>query len=242
MLFDLQGKRRRVVQATYLTLAVLMGGGLVLFGVGGEVSGGLLDAFNGGGGGNGNQIVEDRVERNEERVQARPRAEAPRKELVRDYYALAVGQTEGTVFSEDAQDELRRASTHWGSYLEIEDGKPDPSLARVALQIYDPAALNQPQQALRAARIVAEEGDDVSSYLLLVQYALQAGDKRTQKLAEQKAVELAPERQRAAVRKQVKRLAAAAVAQQLQSADVQTAPAGGGGGGGGAGGGGGGGK
>jgi len=38
MLFDLHGRRRRVVQATYLALAVLMGGGLVLFGVGGDVS------------------------------------------------------------------------------------------------------------------------------------------------------------------------------------------------------------
>ena len=42
MLFDLRGRRRRAVQATYLTLAVLMGGGLVLFGIGGDVSGGLV--------------------------------------------------------------------------------------------------------------------------------------------------------------------------------------------------------
>ena len=34
MLFDLRGRRRRAVQGTYLMLAVLMGGGLVLFGVG----------------------------------------------------------------------------------------------------------------------------------------------------------------------------------------------------------------
>ena len=47
MLFDLRGRRRRAVQATYLTLAVLMGGGLVLFGIGGDVSGGLFDAFSG---------------------------------------------------------------------------------------------------------------------------------------------------------------------------------------------------
>ena len=46
MLFDLRGRgRRRTVQAVYLTLAILLGGGLVLFGVGGNVSGGLLDAL-----------------------------------------------------------------------------------------------------------------------------------------------------------------------------------------------------
>ena len=47
MLFDLRGKRRRAVQATYLTLALLMGGVLVLFGIGGDVSGGLLNAVTG---------------------------------------------------------------------------------------------------------------------------------------------------------------------------------------------------
>jgi hypothetical protein len=37
MLFDLRGRRRRVVQVTYLMLALLLGGGLVLFGIGGSV-------------------------------------------------------------------------------------------------------------------------------------------------------------------------------------------------------------
>jgi hypothetical protein len=49
MLFDLRSRgRRRTVQAVYLTLAILMGGGLVLFGVGaGNGIGGLLNAFTG---------------------------------------------------------------------------------------------------------------------------------------------------------------------------------------------------
>ena len=38
MLFDLRGRgRRRTVKVIYLTLAILMGGGLVLFGIGGDV-------------------------------------------------------------------------------------------------------------------------------------------------------------------------------------------------------------
>src|SRR5215208_2066086 len=48
MLFDLKGRRRRVVQVTYVGLAVLMGGGLVLSGIGSDASGGLLDALVGG--------------------------------------------------------------------------------------------------------------------------------------------------------------------------------------------------
>ena len=41
MLFDLKGKRRRAVQGTYLMLAILMGAGLVLFGIGSSTNGGL---------------------------------------------------------------------------------------------------------------------------------------------------------------------------------------------------------
>ena len=42
MLFDLRGRgRRRSVQTIYVALAVLMGGGLIFFGIGGSVSGGL---------------------------------------------------------------------------------------------------------------------------------------------------------------------------------------------------------
>src|SRR5215213_114821 len=91
MLFDLRGRRRRAVQVTYLFLALLMGGGLVLFGVGGSVSGGLLDAFKGGGGGSsGDSQLEDRVDKQEERLAKNPRNEAVLQNLVRDYYSLAL--------------------------------------------------------------------------------------------------------------------------------------------------------
>src|SRR4051794_33126154 len=51
MLFDLQSRgRKNFVKVIYLGLAVLMGGGLVLFGIGtGTGGGGLLDVFTGGG-------------------------------------------------------------------------------------------------------------------------------------------------------------------------------------------------
>src|SRR5919107_5447025 len=104
MLFDLRGRRRRAVQATYLMLAFLMGGGLVLFGIGGEVSGGLVDAFKGGGGDSTDSALQDRVDREEERLRANPRNERLLQELVRDYYSLAVAQRESgsTGFPEEA--------------------------------------------------------------------------------------------------------------------------------------------
>jgi hypothetical protein len=238
MLFDLQGKRRRVVQAVYLGLAILMGGGLVLFGIGGDVSGGLFDAFSGGSNNSGNEIVEERIDRNEERAKANPQAEAPRKELVRDYYTLAVGQADDQgVFPSDAQDELRKASNAWNAYLGIEKGKPDYSLALVALRVYDPAALNQPEQAVKVARLIAADREDAVSYLQLAQYAMFAGDKRVEKLASAKALSLATNaKERKAVRSQLKQIKQAVIAQQLQQsggADIQVDPTQQGGGGGG---------
>jgi len=204
MLFDLQGKRRRVVQATYLTLAVLMGGGLVLFGIGGEVQGGLADVFSSGNGasGGGNDIIEERVKENEQRVKANPADKAARKALVRDYYSLAaalpVGE-DGRVPAE-GRENLEKAAENYATYVDLEREKPDPSLALTALQIYDPNALNRPEEAQEAAALRARVLDDPESYIALVQYATLAGDTRTADLAAQKAVDLAPKKQRKAVK------------------------------------------
>ncbi|HET8820188.1 MAG TPA: hypothetical protein VFM57_01480 [Thermoleophilaceae bacterium] len=215
MLFDLRGRRRRVVQVVYLTLALLLGGGLVLFGIGGDVSGGLVDAFKGGGGQSTDSALEDRVDREEERLQANPGDQRLLQELVRDYYSLATSQREsGSVaFPDDAKDELRKAGSYWQRYLESADD-PNADTATVALQIYGQAALNRPKEEQRAAAIIAREANDPVSYLRLVQIATRAGDTRTADLAGQKAIELAPQGQRKAIRQQVKALKAPPEAQQ----------------------------
>jgi hypothetical protein len=209
MLFDLRGRRRRAVQATYLMLAVLMGGGLVLFGIGGDVSGGLLDAFKGGGGGSsGDSALEDRVDRQEERLAKSPQNEALLQNLIRDYYSLATGQREsGTVgFPADAKDELRKADEYWQRYTKAVDGEPSADAARYALQVYDLGALNRPKEAQKAAAIIAQDSNDVASYLRLVAYAARAGDTRTADLAATKAVDLAPKAERKQVEKQAEAL------------------------------------
>src|SRR3954463_9676789 len=117
MLFDLRGRRRRAVQVTYLMLALLMGGGLVLFGIGGDVSGGLLDAFKGGGGSSGNKVVEDRIDRNKKKAAAG--SEVALKELVRDYYQLATSKTSSssTGFPDSAKGDLANSGRYWKRYL-----------------------------------------------------------------------------------------------------------------------------
>jgi hypothetical protein len=219
MLFDLRGRRRRVVQATYLMLALLLGGGLVLFGIGGDVSGGLFNAFeDSGGGGDANAALEDRIDRQEQRLQANPANLAVLQSLVRDNYQLATSQQASgeTTFPDDARDDLQQAANYWQRYLEAESEKPSPSTALYALRVYDVGALNQPKQAARAASIIAEEQNDPSAYLQLVAYASLAGDERTADLATQKAVDLAPKNQRKQVKQQ-----AEALKQQQQQAQPQ---------------------
>src|SRR5687767_15791910 len=94
MLFDLRGRgRRRTVQVIYLMLALLLGGGLVLFGIGGDVQGGLFDAFSSDSGSD-NDALEDQVEEAEKRVQANRQDPAAWAALALAKYNLA-GQTEG---------------------------------------------------------------------------------------------------------------------------------------------------
>lgn len=224
MLFDLQGKRRRVVQATYLTLAILMGGGLVLFGVGSNVNGGIFDLFSGDdkGGGNGNGAIEKRIDADNAKLKRNPKDEAALRDLVRANYQLAgsQGSPSQSGFPAEAKPALNRAGRAWERYLALNPEKLDTSLATVALQIYDPTALNRPKEAEQAARIIAEAKPSPQAYLRLVQYATLAGDKRTADLAGAKVIELAPKSQRKEAEAAVKQ--AKTPQQQGSSGGAQT--------------------
>jgi hypothetical protein len=217
MLFDLRGRRRRAVQVTYLTLAVLMGGGLVLFGIGGS-SGGIIDAITGNdsGGTVSDSGLEKRIEAQEKKLKASPNNTAALAELVRLHYQVASSQTPSgsTTIADDQKDELRKAGVYWDRYVTATDNNPNPDLARVALIVFDKTGLNQPTKAKDVVRVLAADANNAQTYLLLVQYATAAGDKRTAQLAAQKAVDLAPKGQREQVEKTAKQLQTAAPQQQ----------------------------
>lgn len=207
MLFDLQGKRRRVVQATYLALAILMGGGLVFLGIGSDVQGGLFDAFSDdSGGGSGNGAIEKRIETDNARLKRNPRDEAALKDLVRANYQLAgsQGSPDKAGFPPEARGSLDAAGKAWERYLALEPKRVDASLANVALQIFDIGALNRPKQAQQVASIIAERERSPQAYLRLVQYATLSKDTRTADLAGKQVVELSPKAQRKAAEQAVK--------------------------------------
>jgi hypothetical protein len=228
MLFDLKGRRRRIVQVTYLTLALLMGGGLVFFGIGGDVSGGLFDAFSDRNqGSSGQELVERQRDRAEERRRRNPRDAEALKSLVRANYNLASSQSATTEFPPEAKDELAAAARAWERYLALDPRQLDISLAGLMLQAYGPGALERYDKARDVARLIAERDETPESYLRLVQFASLAGDTRTADLAGQKAIDLAPRDQRRAVREQVEQLKAAQALQELQEQQQQQGGGGG---------------
>ena len=208
MLFDLKGRRRRVVQATYLMLAVLMGGGLVFFGIGGDVSGGLFDAFSDRSS-SGNSIVEDRIDENEKKLETNPKNQAALKQLAQDWYLLANEEADPNTrqFTDEGKERLTEADEAWQRYLDLDPKKPDAALASIMINAYGPSGLNQAADAADAAEIItAANPRDAQAFLQLAQYAALAGEQRNADLAGQKAIDLAPKNQRNRVRQIVKQI------------------------------------
>jgi hypothetical protein len=208
MLFDLKGRRRRVVQVVYLTLAVLMGGGLVFFGIGSDVSGGLFDAFKDESGGNGNSVIEERVQSAERRLAANPRDEAALKAVVRGRYQIAGQSADPNTFKYTAEGkaQLAKAARAWERYLALEPEQPDVGLARYMVQAYSTEALNRAEEGAEAAEIVAEVDPSAQNYLALARYAQEAGQERKADLAGDQALELAKGKEKKAVKAQLKQI------------------------------------
>ena len=139
MLFDLKGRRKRLIQVVYVVLAVLFAAGLIGFGIGGATSGGLFDAIGGGGGGSSSSAFEKQVTRLERSVAAQPRNEKAWAELARTEYQVATTggdyDNETGTFGEDALRHLRRSARAWERYLALKPRRPDPAVASLMVQV-----------------------------------------------------------------------------------------------------------
>jgi hypothetical protein len=230
MLFDLRGRgRRRTVQAIYLSLAILMGGGLVLFGIGSDQSGGLFDAFSGdNAGGSATESLDKQIDGQLAKTRANPKDAAA-------WAALAVArfrragldgvQQDGT-YTDDGKRRLGLAAAAWERHLALEPKKPDVRAANLMVQAYGAQALNQLTKAVQAKQIVtdAERPPNSNLYAQLAVLAYQAGDERTGDLAATRAVDLAPQAQRKELRSTLRLLKQQAASDRAQQAT--TTPAG----------------
>ena len=173
MLFDLRGAgRRRTVKVVYITLAFLMGGGLVLFGIGGGggVSGGLVDAITerSGGGDTGadrfrkQETAGARARRRPTRRTRPPGPRSPAPASSSPAPATTSTPTKGT-FTKAGQAKLQPApATRGSSYLALNPKKPDDRVASLMVQAF--GALNKPDKAAAAQEVITDARPTASTF------------------------------------------------------------------------------
>ncbi|HEY2317195.1 MAG TPA: hypothetical protein VGH67_02775 [Solirubrobacteraceae bacterium] len=140
MLFDLRSRgRRRTVQAVYLGLAVLMGGGLILFGVGtGSGIGGLLNAFTGNGSNTQSAQISQAEKAAIKQTQKNPDNPAAWGALLTARYqnASSVGFNSATdTYTAAGRKELSKATDAWQRYVALTKN-PSNNLSIVAANAY----------------------------------------------------------------------------------------------------------
>jgi hypothetical protein len=199
MLFDLRGRgRRRTIQIIYLFLALLIGGGLIFFGIGGGAgSGGLLNAVNNNGTSAGS-VFNKRLKGDERRAAASPSDPTAWATVANDHYELAastVNQSTGA-FPNSSLHDLRASQTAWRRYLALNPPHPDASLAIKMTTVL--SGLNDLAGAATAAEIYANAYPTASTYARMAEYAYAAHNTNLGDLASRKALSLAPTAQKTA--------------------------------------------
>lgn len=203
MLFDLRSRgRRRTVQAIYLSLAILMGGGLVLFGVGtGVGGGGLLNAI-GGSSSNQKQVVSQQDKAALAEVKANPNSASAWGNLLQARWTTAgTGNdynTSTATFTAAGKQELNDAVTAWEHYTSLTK-TPDPDLAVLAARAY--TALGKYSGAAAAWGVEAQASPTVAKGFECEAVSAYA-DKQTRlgDLASAKALTLLPKSQQLSIK------------------------------------------
>jgi hypothetical protein len=188
-------------------LAILLGGGLVLFGVGaGNGLGGLLNAFNGGGSSSGQKAVVSQQEKNAIRAaQVSPDSAQAWANLVQARWTAA-GQganfnSSTGQFTASGLNELKQASQDWQRYLQLTKN-PDPNLAVLAARAY----AGQQNYAGEASAWDIETLADPSAakgFECLAVSAYAAGQTRKGDLATTKALSLVPKAQQTLLKQSI---------------------------------------
>ncbi len=208
MLFDLRSRgRRRTVQFVYLGLAILMGGGLVLFGVGaGNGNGGLLNAFTGGGSGNSQGAAISQAEKTAinqtHRQPTDPQAWAALLSARWSNASATANYNSATgAFTTSGRKELAGAATAWEKYVTLIK-TPDPNLAILAARAYG-ALANYPAEAAAWEIQASANPSSPKGYECLAAAAYAAKQTRKGDLALAKALSLVPKLTQATLKQQI---------------------------------------
>jgi hypothetical protein len=206
MLFDLRGRhRRRFVRVLYVGLALLIGGGLILFGVGaGSGGGGLLNAASENQGSGGTSFAKQ-IKKYEKAANAQPTNIAAWEKLTSAQLHEAGGEAYVNASTgrptAKGKELLGQTARSWERYIALNPPKPSTELAKLMVRVFGEEGLNQPAAAVQVLEIVvAAEPTSASYYAALAEYAYRAKNARVGDLASAKAVSLAPSAQRARVK------------------------------------------
>jgi hypothetical protein len=201
MLFDLRSRgRRRAVQVIYLGLAILIGGGLILFGVGtGSGGGGLLNGLTGNGSGGGQSQAVDQVTKAAlKAVRLHPSDPSSWSQLEQAYWDAAhlsssynsnTGQ-----YTTSGKKLLAKTTGAWQHYASLTKS-PNADVALLAAGAYGQQA-DYAQEANAWEDVVQADPTTAKGYECLAFSAYAAKQTRVGDLASTKALSLAPKLQK----------------------------------------------
>jgi hypothetical protein len=239
MLFDLRGRRKRVIQVAFGGLALLMA--LSLFTVTGGAS--LGDLFGGSSGtSSSSSVFDDQAKQIERKLAKDPKNPKLLATDVKVRYTAGNAQvqtdpsTGQTSVTQEAVDDFNRAGDAWQRYIKVTT-KPDPGTAAFAVKALTgtvttgtPVALitDNLNAAVGAQKIVATAQPSLGSYATLAQLAYFAGETKTGAQAASKALALAPKSQRVALQQSIPQYKKGGAAFQKQIKAAEKSQAGGG--------------
>jgi hypothetical protein len=204
MLFDLRSRRRRrVVKTVYLGLALLIGLGLIGFGVGtGGNFGGILSAAGNGGGGSasGDALYNNALKKAEKRAVAHP--SDPAAWVAVGTAAVNVSQlptnfVQNTGYTKSGYQVLKQLKRAWNTYLALAPSKLSSQFAGDVANAFGPPppdgnGIGDYRTAESGQEVVVELNPTYSEYEYLAYYAYLAHEKSRGDLAGARAVALAP--------------------------------------------------
>jgi len=205
MLFDLRGRhRRRAVRVIYIGLALLMGVGLVGFGVGGGFGGGgLLNAASSNEG-SGGATYSSEIKKYKKLTTAQPNNASAWEHLVNAQLHEGGNEayvTQAGAVTSKGKELFHQVARSWSSYIALNPPKPNVELAKRMLAVFGEEGLNEPAAAVQVLQIaVAAEPTSAALYADLAEYAYKAHNARVGDLASEKALSLAPAAQRPRLR------------------------------------------
>jgi hypothetical protein len=206
MLFDLRGRgRRRTVQLIYIGLALLMGVGLVGFGIGGIGGGGILSSLSSNES-SGSASFSSQIKKYKKLTVQQPNNVSAWEQLTLAQLHEAGGEAYSTQtgLTSKGKELFTQIGQSWSSYLALNPPKPSPELAQEMVRVYGEEGLNEPAEAVKVLQIVvAARPESASLYAALAEYAYKAHNTRTGDLASEKAVALAPSAQRPLLKKEL---------------------------------------